>query len=321
MDTASPTGTKPAVLLTRRIPASVLAKLEPVCDVDLYTGRSAIPRAELLERVAGKRALMSLLTDRIDGEVLDAGRDLKIVANIAVGFNNIDLDACRQRGVIATNTPDVLTNACADFTWSIILGITRRLGEGERELRRGDWKGWALDHLLGMELRGKQLGLVGVGRIGRAVAEKAPAFGMTIAYTDQSPMNLPNAEFMPLDRLLATSDVVSLHCPLLPETRHLIDRKSLAKMKRSAYLINTSRGPVVDEAALAWALKERLIAGAALDVYEEEPTVNAELVRLENVMLIPHLASATTETRTAMADLAASNVINVLTGRPPITPL
>jgi glyoxylate reductase len=264
---------------------------------------------------------MSLLTDRVDDEVLDSGRDLKIVANIAVGFNNIDLDACRKRGVIATNTPDVLTNACADFTWGLILAVTRRLGEGERELRRGDWKGWALDHLLGMELRGKQLGLVGVGRIGRAVAEKAPAFGMRIAYTDQAPMNLPQAEFMTLDRLLATSDVVSLHCPLLPETRHLIDRKSLAKMKRSAYLINTSRGPVVDEAALAWALKERLIAGAALDVYEEEPKVNAELASLENVMLIPHLASATTETRTAMADLAALNVLNVLGGRPPITPL
>jgi glyoxylate reductase len=289
--------------------------------VDLYTGSSAIPREELKARLAGKQALMSLLTDRIDGEVLDAGRDLKIVANIAVGFNNIDLDACRTRGVVATNTPDVLTNACADFTWALILGITRRLGEGERELRRGDWKGWALDHLLGMELRGKQLGLVGVGRIGRAVAEKAPAFGVSIAYTDQAPMNLPNAEFMTLDRLLATSDVVSLHCPLLPETRHLIDRKSLAKMKRSAYLINTSRGPVVDEAALAWALKERLIAGAAVDVYEEEPKVHRDLLGLENVMLIPHLASATTETRTAMADLAASNVLAVLNGRPPLTPV
>jgi glyoxylate reductase len=313
--------TKPQVLLTRRIPSAVLAKLEAACDVDVYTGGAAIPRQELLHRVAGKQALMSLLTDRVDDEVLDSGRDLKIVANIAVGFNNIDLDACRKRGVIATNTPDVLTNACADFTWGLILAVTRRLGEGERELRRGDWKGWALDHLLGMELRGKQLGLVGVGRIGRAVAEKAPAFGMRIAYTDQAPMNLPQAEFMTLDRLLATSDVVSLHCPLLPETRHLIDRKSLAKMKRSAYLINTSRGPVVDEAALAWALKERLIAGAALDVYEEEPKVNAELASLENVMLIPHLASATTETRTAMADLAALNVLNVLGGRPPITPL
>jgi glyoxylate reductase len=313
--------TKPAILLTRRVPSSVLSRLESAVDVDLYTGASAIPRGELLERVAGKQALMSLLTDRIDGEVLDAGKDLKIVANIAVGFNNIDLDACRTRGVIATNTPDVLTNACADFTWAIILGITRRLGEGERELRRGDWKGWALDHMLGMELRGKQLGLVGVGRIGGAVALRAPAFGMTVAYTDQAPVNLPNAEFMTLDRLLATSDVVSLHCPLLPETRHLIDRKSLTKMKRSAYLINTSRGPVVDEAALAWALKERLIAGAALDVYEEEPKVNPDLVGLENVMLIPHLASATTETRTAMADLAATNVLNVLSGRPAVTPL
>lgn len=289
--------------------------------MDLYTGRSAISREELIARVAGKQALMCLLTDRIDREVLDAGGDLRIVANIAVGYNNIDLTACRDRGIIATNTPDVLTNACADFAWALILGITRRVGEGERQLRRGDWKGWALDHLLGMELRGKQLGIVGVGRIGRAVAEKAPAFGMTVAYTDQTDVELPNARFMTLDRLLATSDVVSLHCPLLPETRHLIDRKALAKMKRSAYLINTSRGPVVDESALAWALKERLIVGAALDVYEDEPKVHPDLLALENVMLIPHLASATTETRTAMADLAASNVLAVLAGKPPITPV
>jgi glyoxylate reductase len=321
VDSVNRTAIRPALLLTRRIPASVLSRLEAVCDVDLYTGASAIPREELKQRLTGKQALMSLLTDRIDAEVLDAGPDLKIVANIAVGYNNIDLDACRARGVVATNTPDVLTNACADFTWALILGITRRLGEGERELRRGDWKGWALDHLLGMELRGKQLGIVGVGRIGRAVVEKAPAFGMTVAYTDQGPQDLPNAEFMTLDRLLATSDIVSLHCPLLPETRHLIDRKALAKMKRSAYLINTSRGPVVDESALAWGLKERLITGAALDVYEEEPKVHADLIGLPNVMLIPHLASATTETRTAMADLAASNVIAVLSGRPPVTPL
>ena len=310
---------KPALLLTRRIPSSVLTRLEAVCEVDLYSGRSAIPRADLIERVAGKRALMCLLTDRIDREVLDAGGELRIVANIAVGYNNIDLAVCRERGITVTNTPDVLTNACADFTWALILGITRRLGEGERELRRGDWKGWALDHLLGMELRGRQLGLVGVGRIGRAVAEKATAFGMAVAYNDRSPVDIAAAEFMTFDRLLATSDVVSLHCPLIPETRHLIDRKALAKMKRSAYLINTSRGPVVDEEALGWALRERLIAGAALDVYEQEPQVHPDLLGLENVMLIPHLASATTETRTAMADLAASNVINVLDGRPPIT--
>lgn len=296
-------------------------RLEAECDLDLYSGRSAIPHDELVARVEGKQALMCLLTDRIDRPVLDAARDLKIVANIAVGYNNIDVEACRERGIVVTNTPDVLTNACADFTWALILGITRRLGEGERELRRGDWKGWALDHLLGMELRGRQLGIVGVGRIGRAVAEKAPAFGMTVAYTARNPVDLPNAQYMAIDKLLVSSDVVSLHCPLHQDTRHLIDRKALAKMKRSAYLINTSRGPVVDEAALAWALKERLIAGAALDVYEEEPHVHPALLARENVMLIPHLASATTETRTAMADLAASNALAVLSGRLPLTPV
>jgi glyoxylate reductase len=318
---ASRTDTKPALLLTRRIPSSVLTRLEVQCDVDLYSGRSAIPRDELIARIEGKQALICLLTDRIDAELLAAAARLKIVANIAVGYNNIDVAACRERRIVVTNTPDVLTNACADFTWALILGITRRLGEGERELRRGDWKGWALDHLLGMELRGKQLGIVGVGRIGRAVAEKAAAFGMSVAYTAPHPADLPKAQFMPLDKLLVSSDVVSLHCPLRQDTRHLIDRKALTKMKRSAYLINTSRGPVVDEAALAWALKERLIAGAALDVYEEEPKVHPDLLGREDVMLIPHLASATTETRTAMADLAASNVLAVLSGRPPLTPV
>lgn len=312
---------RPRVLLTRRIPASVLARLEAAADVDLFEGRSAMPREELLARVAGKQALICLLTDRIDTDVLDAGADLRIVANIAVGHNNIDLAACRARGVVVTNTPDVLTNACADFTWSLILAITRRLGEAERQLRRGDWKGWALDHMLGMELNGKRLGVIGLGRIARAVAERALQFGMTVAYTTPRPAELPGAEAMSFDRLLATSDVVSIHCPLTPETRHLIDRKALAKMKRSAYLINTSRGPVVDEAALAWALGQRLIAGAALDVYEQEPAVHPDLLTLENVLLLPHIASATTETRTAMADLAVANVLSVFSGRPPLTPV
>jgi glyoxylate reductase len=311
----------PQILLTRRIPSSVLARLETAGDVDLYAGPAAIPRDELLARLKGKQALMCLLTDRVDSELLAAGDQLRIVANIAVGYNNIDLAACKARGVVVTNTPDVLTNACADFAWGLIIALTRRLGEAERQLRRGEWSGWALDHMLGMELRGKRLGLVGVGRIGRAVAEKAPAFGMSVAYAEPAPIDLPGAEHLPLDRLLATSDVVSLHCPLTAETHHLIDQKALTKMKRSAYLINTSRGPVVDEAALAWALKQRLIAGAALDVYENEPRVHPDLPTLENVMLIPHIASATTETRTAMADLAASNVIAVLTGLPPITPV
>jgi glyoxylate reductase len=246
---------------------------------------------------------------------------LKVVANVAVGFNNIDVPACRARGVVATNTPDVLTNACADFTWALILAVTRRLSEGERVVRANAWPGWSLDYMLGMELRGKQLGLVGLGRIGSAVALKAPAFGMTVAYHSVDPANVPGATEMSLDRLLATSDVVSVHVPMLPETRHLIDQKALTKMKRSAYLINTSRGPVVDEAALAWALKERLIAGAALDVYEKEPEVHPGLLTLENVLLIPHLASATTETRTAMADLAISNTLAVLNGQKAITPI
>lgn len=311
---------KPTVLVTRKLPSSVIARLEEVFGVDLYTGGAAIPREELLRRVAGKDALICLLTDTIDAAVLDAaGPSLKIVANVAVGYNNIDVPSCRARSIVVTNTPDVLTNACADFTWALILAVTRRLGEGERVARAGAWTGWALDYLLGMELRGKQLGLVGIGRIGRAVAAKAPAFGMTVAYTARNPADLPGAIQLPLDQLLASSDVVSLHCPMTPETKHLIDQKALARMKRSAYLINTSRGPVVDEAALAWALRERLIAGAALDVYEKEPEIHPGLMALENVLLIPHLASATTETRTAMAALAASNAIAVVSGRPAVT--
>jgi glyoxylate reductase len=310
------------VLVTRRLPSTVLARLSEACEVDLWTKKDAIPRDELLARVAGKSAIVCLLTDTIDAEVLDAaGPALRVVANVAVGYNNIDVAACRAKGVVATNTPDVLTNACADFTWALILAVTRRLGEGERVVRTGQWTGWALDYMLGMELRGKQLGIVGMGRIGRAVAEKAPAFGMRVAYADSLTIDLPGVERMPVDRLLATSDVVSLHCPSTPETHHLIDQTALARMKRTAYLINTSRGPVVDEAALAWALAERRIAGAALDVYEREPIVEPALLALENVLLIPHLASATTETRTAMADLAVSNVLAVLAGQPPLTPL
>ena len=300
----------------------MIARLEESFDVDLYTGNTAISRDELHQRIAGKHALVCLLTDTVDAAVLDAaGPQLKIVATVAVGYNNIDVPACRARGVAVTNTPDVLTNACADFTWALILAVTRRLGEGERAVRAGKWAGWALDYMLGMELRGKQLGLVGLGRIGRAVAEKAPAFGMSVAYATRTAADLPGATHMPLDRLLATSDIVSLHCPMTPETKHLIDQKALTKMKRSAYLINTSRGPVVDEGALAWALKERLIAGAALDVYEKEPEIHSGLLALENVLLIPHLASATTETRTGMADLAASNAIAVVSGQPPVTPV
>ena len=309
-----------AILVTRKLPASVISKLRAVADVDLYTGEAAIPPEELRARVAGKDALVCLLTDAIDKTVIDAAPSLKAIANVAVGYNNIDVACARSRGIVVTNTPDVLTESVADFTWALILAITRRLSEGERLVRRGEWKGWALDLLLGTELRGKQLGLIGVGRIGRAVAARAGAFGMKVAYTARREME-GVGEAMPLDRLLLTSDVVSLHVPLTPETRHLMDKRALTRMKRSAYLINTARGPVVDEAALAWALQHHLLAGAALDVYENEPVVHPDLLSLENVLLVPHLASGTTETRTAMADLAAENVLAVLDGRAPLTPV
>ena len=310
-----------AILVTRKLPSSVIEKLRTVGDVDLYSGEAAIPPDELRARLRGKDALVCLLTDPIDQATIDAGSALKVISNVAVGFNNIDVAYARSRGIVVTNTPDVLTESVADFTWALILAITRRLSEGERLVRRREWKGWALDLLLGTELRGKQLGLIGVGRIGRAVAARAGAFGMRVVYTSRREIDFPGAEAMPLDKLLISSDIVSLHVPLTPETRHLIDKKALARMKRSAYLINTARGPVVDEEALAWALQHHLLAGAALDVYENEPTVHPDLFGLENVLLVPHLASGTTETRTAMADLAAENVLAVLGGRPPLTPV
>lgn len=292
-----------------------MARLEAACEVELCVGAGAAARRDLLTRVRGKLALVSMVTDAIDREVIEAGDALKIIANVAVGYNNVDVAAARERGIIVSNTPDVLTDATADFTLALILAVTRRLGEGERWVRRGDWPGWAFDQLLGMQLTGKQLGIVGFGRIGRAVAARAQAFGMTIAHSSRSDAGIP------LDRLLATSDVVSLHVPLTPETKHLIGQPELARMKRTAYLINTTRGPVVDETALTWALRNRLIAGAGLDVYEREPTIHADLLPLENVVLAPHLGSATTETRTAMADLAVRNVIAVVNGAPPVTPV
>jgi glyoxylate reductase len=300
------------VLLTRRIPSSVLTLLEAEHTVDLFTGDSAIPRDELIRRVADKDALICTLTDKIDGEVMDAAPALKIVANIAVGYDNLDVPAARQRGIIVTNTPDVLTEATAELTWALILGIARRVTEGDRLIRAGAWKRWGLDFMLGMELRGKQLGIIGRGRIGRAVAAKAPAFGMRAVFAKHD---------MSLDELLVTSDIVSIHAPSTPETRHLINKRTLARMKRSAILVNTARGALVDEEALAWALTEHLIAGAALDVYEREPADQPLLKDFENVLLAPHLGSATRETRTAMAELAVRNALAVLNGDEPLTPV
>jgi glyoxylate reductase len=306
---------KPRVLLTRKLPSSVVARLEASCEVERYDGEGNMPHDVLVSRIVGKHGLISLITDSVDRALVAVATELRVIANVGVGYNNIDVAAARERGIIVTNTPDILTDATADFTMALILAVTRRLGEGERLIRRREWKGWALDQLLGMQLGGKQLGIIGFGRIGSAVAARAAAFGMTIAHTSRK------GDGMPLDRLLSTSDVVSLHVPLTAETRHLIGQPDLARMKRSAYLVNTTRGPVVDESALTWALKNRLIAGAALDVYEREPEIEPELLTLENVVLAPHLGSATSETRTAMADLAARNAIAVLSGSPPLTPV
>jgi glyoxylate reductase len=311
----------PSILLTRDLPASVLPRLAAVGTVEvLGPGLGSSPDT-LASRLAGKDALICTLTDRVDARVIAGASRLRIIANVAVGYDNIDVASAATRGIVVTNTPDVLTGSVADFTWALILAVTRRLSEGERVVRSGRWEGWAFDYMLGTELRGRQLGVIGLGRIGRAVAERAQAFGMRVAYVARGGPGLPGAEPMTVDRLLETSDVVSLHVPLTPETRHLVDRRALARMKPTAFLINTSRGPVVDEEALAWALETRLIAGAALDVYEREPAVCAGLLRLENVLLAPHLGSGTLETRTAMAALAADNVVAVLSGLAPLTPV
>src|ERR1043166_434064 len=312
---------KPPVLLTKRIPSSALARLEASCDVELDADNADPTHDELIARVRGKHALVSIHTNQIDRAVIEAATELKVISTIAVGYNNIDVAAARERGIVVTNTPDVLTDATANLAWALILDVTRRISEGDRLVRRGGWKGFAFDFMLGTDLQDKQLGVVGYGRIGRAVAERGKAFGMRIAFTSTRHKDVPGAEQMPLERLLATSDIVTLHCPLTPDTKHLIDQAALARMKRSADLINTSRGPIVDEAALAWALTNRMIRGAALDVYEEEPTVQADLLALENVVLSPHLGSASSETRTAMADLAVRNAIAVLSGEPALTPV
>src|SRR5688572_19685441 len=309
---------KPTVLLTRRIPSSALATLDAACDVERNEGGQLSPE-QLKARIADKEGLVCLLTDAITAAVMDAAPRLKIVANVAVGYNNVDVPAATARGIVVTNTPEVLTEATADLAWALIMDVTRRVSEGDRLIRRGAWKGWALDFMLGNELNGKTLGIIGFGRIGQAVAARAVPFGLRIIHADVQAV--PGSGAIPIDRLLATADIVSIHCPLTPQTRHMINQAALARMKRSAYLINTSRGPVVDEAALAWALKNGIISGAALDVYEEEPAVHPDLMTLENVVLAPHLGSATTETRTAMADLAVRNAITVLSGHPPLTPV
>jgi len=281
-----------------------------------------LTKAELKSAVKGRTAIVCLLTDAIDAEVLDAaGPKLKIVANVAVGYNNIDVKAATERKVLVTNTPGVLTETTADLAWALLLASARRLGESERVLRAGKWPGWGILQFLGQDIYGKTIGIVGGGRIGHAVARRALGFSMKVLYTSRSPkedMNALGARHVDMETCLRESDFISLHVPLTAETKHLIGRKEFEQMKPTAHLINTARGPVIDEAALVEALKSKRIAGAALDVYEEEPKVHAGLFECENAVLAPHIGSATTETRGRMATMAAQNVVAVLKGQKPL---
>ena len=313
--------------VTNRIPEPALALLQEAGEVRSDDREQAIPRADLLALVGGAEAVLTLLHDRVDEELLEAaGPQLRCIANVAVGYDNVDVAAAERRGVVVTNTPGVLDDATADLTMALILATTRRLAEGDRLVRSGRPWSWGMGFMLGTSLQGKRLGILGLGGIGKWVAQRARAFGMEIVYhqRNQAPADVEaalGAELLPLEQLLTTSDVVSLHCPLTPETHHLVGAEQLAAMKPTAVLINAARGPIVDEAALAVALAEGEIAAAGLDVFEREPEVEPALLGLDNVVLTPHLGSATVETRTAMAELAARNAISVLRGQGPLTPV
>lgn len=296
-------------------------------EVTVAETEARLPRAELLELVTGAEAILTLLHDRVDGELLDAaGPDLRCVANVAVGYDNVDLEAAASRGIAVANTPGVLDDATADLTIGLVLSASRRLGEGERLIRSGRPWAWSMSFMLGHDLHGKLLGIVGLGAIGRRVAERARAFGMRIAYcgrhaADPGVVAALEAERMELEELLAAADVVSLHCPLTERTRHLLSAQRLALMKPGAILVNAARGPIVEEAALVEALRNGPLGSAALDVYENEPQVHPGLLELDNVTLVPHLGSATVETRAAMAELAAANAIAAVRGEPLPTPV
>ncbi len=315
------------IVVTRLIPEPALELLHAAGDVWLSPHDRPMTLEELYAAVAGADAVVTLLHDRVDDAFLDAaGPGLRVVANVAVGYDNIDVPACARRGVVATNTPGVLVDATADLAMALILISTRRLGEAERMVREGGSWSWSMFFMLGTGLQDKTLGVVGLGQIGSATARRARAFGMRIVYAgrrraDAALESELDATMLDLDELLATADVVSINTPLSDATRHLIDARRLGLMKPTAHLVNTSRGPVVDEAALAAALRAGTIAGAGLDVFEHEPEIDPGLRGLENVVLIPHLGSATIETRTAMGVLAAENAAAVLRGEAPPTPI
>lgn len=319
---------RPRVFVARIIPEEGLNLVRDACDADVWDDDLPPPRAELLRRIAGCDGVLALLTDKVDDEFLDAaGPQLKVVANYAVGFDNIDVAACARRGVAVGNTPGVLTDTTADLAWTLLMAAARRIAEGDRYVRDGNWKTWGPLLLLGPDVHGSTLGIVGFGRIGQAVARRAQGFGMEVVYHDVN--RLPDevtgplgATYLPLEELLGRSDFVSLHVNLSPETRGLINATTLAQMKASAILVNTSRGPVVDQRALADALRDGVIAAAALDVTDPEPIpMDDPLVGMDNCLIVPHIASASRATRAKMAEMAAANLLAGVRGEPLPTPV
>jgi len=315
---------KKKVFVTRQLPEASLERLREQFDVTVNPEDRVLTREELLQGVAGMDAVLCLLTDAIDAEVLDAaGSQCRIFANYAVGYNNIDVAAATKRGIIVTNTPDVLNDATADMAWTLLFSVSRRVVESDKFARTGSFKGWGPMLLLGRDITGKKLGIVGAGRIGYNFAKKARGFDMEILYTSTKPSEIMEKElgarYVDKNTLLSESDFISVHVPLTPETRHYIGEKELQSMKHTAVLINTSRGPVVDEKALVRALEKGWIWGAGLDVFENEPEIDPGLIGLDNVVIVPHIASATIETRTNMGLIAAGNIIKVLNGNKPDT--
>lgn len=310
------------VAVTAPLPGPALERLAKVHDVRVRPQGTPLAGVDLARFAGTSEALICLLADRADHDFFRLCRTVRVVANYAVGFNNVDIDAASEAGVWVTNTPDVLTDATAECTWALVLAVARRVVEGDRLVRSGGFSGWRPDLLLGGGLSGTTLGIVGFGRIGQAVGRRAAAFGMDVVVHSPRPADDRWVRYEPdLDALLAAAHVVSLHCPLTPATHHLLDARRIGLMRRDTILINTSRGEIVDEAALVVALAEGRLAGAGLDVYEREPALCPGLVDLPNVVLLPHIGSATREARAAMADLAVDNVMAVLAGRPPITPV
>ncbi|MGB9893762.1 MAG: 2-hydroxyacid dehydrogenase [Candidatus Saccharicenans sp.] len=313
---------KPRVLLTHPLLPEAMDFLSDQVELELATQQMLLPRSELMAKIRDKQGLLCFLTDTVDREVIDRAPELKIIANCAVGVNNIDVAYAKSKGILVTNTPEVLTEATADLTMALILATTRLLVEADRFCRQGKFQGWKIDLFLGQELSGRTLGIIGFGRIGRAVARRARAFNLKIIYFDPSPLAPEQemefqAEFRPLDELLQQSDIVSIHASLTAESYHLISREKLRLMKKTAVLINAARGPIVDEKALAEALKSGQLWAAGLDVYENEPQIDPELLKLEKVILLPHIGSATYETRKKMCFMAVNNLLQALRGESP----